>query len=445
MQNLGSSYPRVARNDAAIGGRVLNSAPALFAFTGSDTMPTTKPKPKSRKLTILPPVRCLDLANRPGSFVAEAEPLGHKGKPPKIPSAFGAPRYSQQLQKQNPDKPLTRVVKDVLPVGSWKVGHDTDGTPIMWDVTREQLETLSEQFALAQSRGVAMNLTKSHGDPETLIVPTDDLVSPIDQVVLENDVLWISSYVTPEQAKQLQNPAMKVSPGVTTRFEDGHGNKYPLMLYHTAVIDQPTVTNQGRFLALANKPKGGKVMDQEILDLFKQIFEYEEMPLPDTVTTDNAMDILPVLISQLTGTSDSTEDAGDAGGDSGASTTDSGDSSEPIDTAAMTLALRRLNDRLDAMETHGKRTAFESRVAGLVSTGKITAASAVVLNNSASKTGYDQGVLNVFDLEPSKVPMGRRTATLANPAPPRVGNESPAKAPIEDRVSALLGTKKKKD
>lgn len=405
----------------------------------------TKQKPRTKKLTILPPVRCLDLANRPGSFVAESEPLGHRGKPPAVPAAFGAPRYSPQLQKQNPDKPLTRVVKDVLPVGSWKVGHDKDGTPIMWDVDRQQLQTIAEQFALAQSRGVAMNLTKSHGDPETLIVPTDDLIAPIDQVVLENDVLWISSYVTPEQAKQLQNPVMKVSPGVTTRFEDGHGNKYPLMLYHTAVIDQPTVTNQGRFLALANKPKGGKAMDQEVLDLFKKIFEYEEMPLPDTVTPDNALEILPILIAQLTGEAAPSEEGdGAEGGDSGASTTDPGDSSEPIDTAAMTLALRRLNDRLDAMELDGKRTAFESRVAGLVQTGKITAASAVVLNNSAAKTKYDQSVLNVFDLEPSKVPMGRRTATLANPAPPQVGKQEPAKAPIEDRVNALLGTKKKK-
>lgn len=352
------------------------------------------------------------------------------------------------MQAANPDKPLTRVVKDVLPVGSWKVGYTEDGKPVMWNVTRQQLNDIKEQFDLAQSQGVAFNLARSHGDIEKLLIPTEDIISPIDQVIVENDTLWVSSYVTPQEAVNLQNPAMKVSPGVTTRFADGKGKPYPVMLYHVAVTDQPVVTGQGPFLALSNQqPKGGPKMDQEVLDLFKKLFEYEEMPLPETVTTDNALEILPILIAQLIGesepdTEDSTE--GDSNGDTGASVTDTGDSSTPIDTAAMNLAIRKLNDRLDAIEIGHKKDAFDLRVAGLVAAGKIQQKSAVVLSNAAAKSGYDQSVLAVFDHEPAKVPMGRKTVAMANPAAPSVGGAPAKVASVEDRVAALLGKKQKK-
>ena len=407
----------------------------------------TKPKTraaKPAKAQRLPSVRCLDLGARPGAFASDLS-LGHKGTPPKIPSGFGESRFSPEMQAANPDKPLTRVVKDVLPVGSWKVGYDDAGQPIMWDVTREQLELIRDQFALSQTNGVAFNLAKSHGDLESLIIPTDDIISPIDQVIVENDVLWISSYVTPQEAVRLQNPAMKVSPGVTTRFADGKGKPYPIMLYHVAVTDQPTVTSQGPFLALANTlPEGGNPMDETILELFKKIFEYEEMPLPESVTTENAMDILTVLVDQLVGIEEEEDSTDSSDGDTGTSTDTPADSTVPGDLAAMTNAIKKLTERLDGIEVGGKKAAFEGRVAGLVAAGKIQAKSAIALNNAAPSHGYNQSILDVFNNEPAKVPLGRQSVRMSNPSAPAVGE--PAKKPknLEDRVAELLGKKAKK-
>lgn len=377
------------------------------------------------------------MSPRPGNFVTQLAGLGHRGRPPRIPTAFGVPRFSREQQATHPELPLTRIIKDVLPVGKWKVGHDQRGNPLLWEVTREQLQLIAEQFALAQSRGIAMNLTRSHGNLQTLIVPTDDLIAPIDQVVVENDVLWISAYVTPEEAQRLRNPAMKVSPGVTTRFEDGEGRRYPIMLYHTAVIDQPTVTNQGCFLALANKqPQGGNAMDEAILDLFRRLFEYAGSPLPETVTPDNAMELLPVLVDHLIGG----EESDDETYDSGTEIDDPEGADQPLDTATMANAIRHLTRRLEAIETGSKKHSFESRVARLVSTGKIQAKSGVVLNNQAPAHGYNLSILDVFDHEPTRVPMGRRAVTLANAAPPSVG-ETKSKVSLEDRVNKLLGRK----
>lgn len=179
--------------------------------------------------------------------------LGHGQAPPSLPRAFGPPRFTREQQAANPDKPMTRLVKDVLRVGKWKVDEDSAGNPILWNVGKKTLERIAENFRIAQSRGVAMNLGKSHGDPETRLIPTDELIAPIDQVIVENGVLWLSVYVAPDTARYLSNPAMKVSPGVFDNWVDGLGNRYPTQLIHVAVTDTPVVSGQGPFVALSNK------------------------------------------------------------------------------------------------------------------------------------------------------------------------------------------------
>lgn len=420
--------------------------------------PAIKPKtrPTQTVATELPRVRCLDLGSRSGAFVTQQAPLGHNGQPPKVPTGFGEPRYTPQMQAENPTLPLTRVIKDVLPVGKWKIGHDDKDQPIMWDVTRDQLNLMRDTFSLAQSRGIAMNLTKSHGDAETLIVPTDDLISPLDQVVVENDVLWVSSYVTPEVAKSLQNAAMKVSPGVTTRFEDGHANKYPLMLYHVAVTDQPTVTNQGRFLALSNSsPKGGTKMDEATLELFRQLFAYEGTPLPDTVTTKNAAEILPILVAQLVGAEgEEEEDPAEGDGDTGAETPADaeGNAGDDLATATMSNKIlaavekmgKTLGARIDAIENGGRKATFEARSAALAESGVITSAKAIQLNNTAARHGYDLSLLSLFEGSKPTVPMGRQSVRMSNATAPHVNGGEKKQRSIEDRVAALLGKKQKK-
>lgn len=193
-------------------------------------------------------------------------PLGHAQPPPPLPRGFAPPRFTPQHQAENPDQPMTRLVKDVIRLGRWKTGTDAMGRPEMWDVTPLELSELAFAHMRSAGRGVAMNLTKSHGNLATGIVPTDELICPIDEMIVSNGVLWVSCYVTPEQARYLMNPACKVSPGVWPDWSDGLGNRYPLRMLHVAVTDNPVIPGQGPFLALANSSNRRKTtMDFQLL------------------------------------------------------------------------------------------------------------------------------------------------------------------------------------
>ena len=320
----------------------------------------------------------------------------------------------------------------MLSVGPRKAGFDESGKPFFWDVTPQDLQLIAMCFGNAQQNGVAFNLTNSHGDPRTCIVPTQDIISPIDEVIVEDGVLWISSYVTPEVAIELQNPAMKVSPGIKPDFMDGEGHVYPLQLYHVAVVDNPVVPRQGAFLAMANtQATGDGSMDETILGWFKQIFEYEEMPIPESVTPDNAMDILPVLIEQLVG-SESDEEPADtaAEGEGDPASAPAGEVvTDPVTMKnaqapawAQTLinGQKALNARLDQIETGSKRELFEAKASSLVASGRITEAQAIQMTNAAAKTGYDTSLLDIFGggapVTGKAAPvLGRQSRTLSNP------------------------------
>lgn len=206
--------------------------------------PSQRPLPQRP----FPRFRTLDLSPSVGGW----QPLGHNQKPPALPSGFSPPRFTPQQQLANPDRPMTRVVKDVLRVGKWKIGTDSAGRPQLWDVTARELATLATSHQRATARGVAMNLTKSHGNLSTGIVPTDELICPIDEMIVANGVLWVSCYVTPQQARYLMNPACKVSPGIWDDWSDGYGNVYPSKMLHVAVTDHPVIPGQGAFIAMTN-------------------------------------------------------------------------------------------------------------------------------------------------------------------------------------------------
>ncbi len=114
---------------------------------------------------------------------------GHRMTPPRInPNAvFGPPRYTTAQQAANPDKPMTRVVKDVLSVGRWNIGGPQE--PKTWDVTTETLQAITRSFAAQQDSGHAINLGMSHGG-DGLVVPTSELVAPIDAVRVSGGLLF---------------------------------------------------------------------------------------------------------------------------------------------------------------------------------------------------------------------------------------------------------------
>lgn len=177
--------------------------------------------------------------------------VGH-GMPVPDPPDFGAPKWTPEQQAANPTKPWTRLVKDVLRVGRWKEGFDGRGKPIIGEYTPEKLTTIFNNAVAMLKSGHAVNIGKNHGDDQ-LTIATDDLISPIDDIRMENGIIWVSTYVTPAQAAYLENPAMKVSAGLYRDYPSGDGVIYrgPTML-HVAVTDRPVVTGQGPFVALSN-------------------------------------------------------------------------------------------------------------------------------------------------------------------------------------------------
>ncbi|HUQ70373.1 MAG TPA: hypothetical protein VM165_12660 [Planctomycetaceae bacterium] len=177
--------------------------------------------------------------------------LGHSRRPPTCDPVilFGPPKFSPAQQAMSPSRPMTRVVKDLLSVGTWNTGGPQH--PTMTDFTADTLQALASSVAEQQAAGHAVNVGLSHGTGDMLI-PTEQIIAPVDAAKFHNDVLWFSAYVTPEQAEALLNPAMKVSPGIMRSYYDGSGNWYAAALVHAAVTDRPVVAGQGPFLMMAN-------------------------------------------------------------------------------------------------------------------------------------------------------------------------------------------------
>lgn len=189
--------------------------------------------------------------------------VGHSAPLPEPPD-FGLPRFTAAEQAANPGKPMTRRVKDFLRVGEWKEGFGPDGKPIFGRYDEAELKIILNNALAMMAAGDPINLGKSHGDDQ-MIIPTDELISPIDQVKLHNGVLWFSTYVTPAQAEYLDNPAIKVSAGMFPDYTAGNGTVYKgRTLLHVAATDRPVVGGQGPFIALANYVAVGQKPQQSM-------------------------------------------------------------------------------------------------------------------------------------------------------------------------------------
>lgn len=381
----------------------------------------------------------------------------------KIIDAFGPAKFSLAEQDADPDAPRTRVIKDALRVGKWKIG-ESNGQPILWEVTRDTLDSIAANFNLAASRGIAMNLGKTHGDASGLIHP-DDLIAPLDSVAVVGDVLYVAAYVTPEQRKYLCNPARKVSVGVRENWIDGEGNSYPLQLIHLAVTDHPVVTKQGPFrmlslgkLAMTTKTKkthklslrngklillqegesasdgggesAGEVVAEGVNDaggfekLVKLINELlpDGVDLPEAVTAENVVGVLELIIETLKGALGKEEPAAPANG------------GEVIDEPADAMMAANRNGKgfalanevkqlrqevasLKADKTNAAKAAWNSKLRTLANALKIDAATVKAWEQKGEKLGYDLALLAPLEA----LPGAKRIAkSLANASPPEI-------------------------
>ncbi len=188
----------------------------------------------------------------------------------------------------------TRVVKDMLHCGKHKIGFDAAGKEVYWTVTPQTLAQILKDFQQAKRLNIPCNLGKTHGDDDLLIHP-DDLIAPIADLRIASDVLWMSAYVTPEQAEYLKNPARLVSPAIIPNYTRA-GHRFAEYLTHVAVTDRPVQANQLPFLAMADTAGGGS-MNPELVDAINMLMEAAGLSKLAEVVDETD------LISQLKGVS----------------------------------------------------------------------------------------------------------------------------------------------
>lgn len=345
-----------------------------------------------------------------------------------------------------------RLVKDVLKVGNWKTGYDDAGRPEMWTVTPAVLANIARDFDTMKANGVGSNLGKTHGD-ENLLIHPDDLIAPIEAVKVAGDTLWIASYVTPEQAKYLENPAMKVSVGVVPNWQDGRGKTYSMALVHVAVTDRPVVAGQGPFLALADTATGGSGMDFAALlaaiNTFMEALGFS--PLPDDTTDANIVDRLVGVAAAMGTKPEEPEPAGPEvpGAPEGDATMDMSGIPAPMADTLRKLfktqedKITKLSDDLAARkanEAKAEQSAFQQKVGQLLAGGvpKTILDGKLALANKLKS--FDLALLD--GLAPTlNTGANSKARKLADPNPPNITADDPAatRKEVAERVAKARG------
>lgn len=393
--------------------------------------------------------------------------LGHAVTPPTCNAVamFGPVKFSPDQQSANPDKPMTRVVKDVLRVGRWNIGGTAE--PSMLDVDDEFLTALAESVRLQQSSGHAINLTLSHGDA-ALTVDSTDIYAPIDAAAVNDGVLWVASYVTPNQAKQLSNPACKVSPGFQFNYVDGSGLRHPLALLHVAVVDRPVVGGQGPFVVMANasptQGMKGKSMDFALLkEAINAILAAGNLgALADDVNEQNIVERLTGMASVIKAMSGASPDdpaapeADPAAGGEGMANALTGAVGKMSNSAtiqalierAVGAAVKPLQQQVVAMSNElrahkagavkNAREAFDTEVRRLGASG----VSAAVLQEKielAATAGWDMRLLNGLTPTVSMSNTGKAGATADPPRQGAGGDKPRDRSEIVKELAAKRG------
>lgn len=332
-------------------------------------------------------------------------------------------RYSTDEQATNPDKPMTRLVKDVLRVGRWRSGQGTQ-----WTVTRDTLREIQQNTRAAIGNGNSINLCMTHGGPDGVVHPLD-LVAPIDQVIISGDTLYCSFYVTPKQAEMLRNPAMKVSVRATPKWTDGASKTYGTMLLHVAVCDLPVMARQDPFRDLAT---GANSMDPIIEGINAVLEALGKQPLPEGVTMDTLADTLKGLAVGLGGEAP----VDDAPTDETPVLDDTGE----MDPAMLSLCneVRRLGKIITDMSLAGGERAFETKLTELGNKG-VPAKSLEAARKSGKAHGWDLSLLTPLE-EMGTIDMsrqGRKAASAAAPQIPATGSERTGTITEEQRASGV--------
>jgi hypothetical protein len=346
---------------------------------------------------------------------------------------FGRAKYSPQQQQIDPTEPRTRVVKDVIRVGRWKVGPNQYET-----FSAARLIEVVRCFQEAKSRGYEFNLCKTHGKKGQ--VHPDDFISPIDDLRFDGKTLWATVYVTPEQRKYLKNPAMKTSPGLFPNWVDGRGKKYGCQMVHLAVTDTPVVSGQGRFITLANEQ--GTAMDfAALVELLNALLKKTGSPaLPDDVSEETLMDSLKAIVEAMA--DPESEDDKDGKGEMPMEMANQqAETAKILDLIQMAVEkIGEMDGKLVTMsneQTAIKKDRYADRVAELLGEGRITAGQRDALVKDGESVRWDLSNLQEFASRPALYRSARFSAGLATDGEPDV--DGVAKTKTTERIQQLAG------
>lgn len=359
------------------------------------------------------------------------------------------PRFTAAEQLAEPDQPRTRLVKDVLRTGRWKVGVNADGSPRWWIVTAETLRQIEQTFDAARAAGNEFNLCWGHGNPETRVVDSRDTIAPLDQVFLAGETLWAAVYVDAHTAADLRKAARKVSVRVVERWMDGAGNSYAMALLHVAVVDLPVMTGQGPFLDLANSTSTRKtVMDfQTQRQLWDRALTALGLSLPDTVTEDTLPAVVEALLTSLDAPEEQESEPATGDTETLPALTPAAGANFPADLGHLLTGIaeqvKDLSHRFDLLRADGARTEFTSRLEALAKAGRINARTVTSLTETGANHNWDLSLLVPFE-DIQMVDLSRRGKTLATGRPPAVTEIEPelTSEDIDEGVAWLIGKKK---
>lgn len=396
---------------------------------------------------------------------------------------LGPAIFTEEDQKKNPEKQMTRLVKDVLRVGRWKVGFQKDEksewVPVYWNVTEDTLDEIVDNFHLQLQNGVTHPLCWGHvtnGKPD---IDARETISQVDDLFHENGTLYMTSYVSRPQATILQNQKRQVSIGADSDIEDGEGRIYPgESLVHVAVVEHPVVPGQGEFIQLSqpNKklqtPQAGS---KKMAITFETLVAGINQLLPDgadlptegegAVTEENFDQMFALALSMM-GKKDPAEEAGDDTTDNGGG----GDSEivgEPVgDVPALEELPVEMQNRMKkdpamlslfnhfskkigesskelslikATERKAKEDAFSGRLSDMGRAG-LDPKTITELKQLGKQTGYELSLLKPYEKLCDADLMGNHSKQLGNPNPDNPGvKKTASKEDIERRTNAILG------
>jgi len=311
-----------------------------------------------------------------------------------------------------------RVVKDVLRVGRWKYGTDrATGEPKFWDVTEDALKQLANNFPKMLANGVKPKLYWGNADKiaagQHEVNDPRDTIAEIDQVILHDGVLYASSYVTPDQAKKLQNAPLEVSVKAQEDWMDGEGRKYDLALLHVAIVDQPVVTKQGPFFTLSNESPAEGNADMTLFEKLKAKYGFGDEVTVENIDAAIEAKLKPAVAeTKLTDVSDDGKNLALVVKQQNKIIAEQG---EQIKTLANSVT------KMLAKEETSAKDAYNTKLDKLFKDGRINAAKKTELAKFGPLTQFNLSLLSCFDDVKTLANDGTRTKELANGEEPDLG------------------------